>query len=387
MIMQFVSWLRKVEFHSQRQEFYRDLIRSTKRGEILQKFLLGELAIARAKHTANKPRALAIASMLNRWTAAENPLRSQVIGMSMPPSDQLLLASADALDEDGFVLVLEDICRAIENQNAARNLLLRSLISPMLIVPAAGVLAYTLSTGAIPIMEEIAPPEVWTPVNSAVRFVANIIGKGAAFILIAAVSVVALAFYALPRWKGINRFKMERINPKTALWISPIAPWFMVLSIYRDFQALSVLTTLAVLLKRDRPLKQALEDIAANGSPYVRAQMRRIIYFIEMYPLEVAKAFGTTILSQRVSARLATLTRTNPSFEQVLIEVGTTGSEEIRKQVAKAASTLNIVLLSIVGSLTLFLYMGQMNLSMTMKKEMDPQTIQLRQLERGESTY
>lgn len=383
MLKRFVSWLRQWEFHTKRLEFYRDWARSIERREPLPAFLAAEIAISRAKHTANPARAAALTQMLARFHAAENMPLSQVVGLSMPAEDRLMLSAGDTLEEKDFVVVVKDLCEAIEIQSASKAILWRSLITPMMILPGVGVFAYVLSAKSIPIIEEFAPASVWTPFNSAVRMVANVINVGGPYIILAALLGVAAMAWALPNWRNPLRFKLEKIQPKTAFWLIPIAPWLTPLSIYRDFQALLILSTLAVLLKRGRTLNQALESVATNGTPYVRHHMRRIIFFLEEAPLEVSKAFATGILSPNVSARLATISRTNPSFEEVLIEIGTTGSVEITKQVQKAASGMNIMLLCLAAFMTVFLYIGQLNLSFTLKKEMDPNVMMQRKMEGG----
>lgn len=383
MLNRFVGWLRQWEFHTKRLDFYRDWARSIERREPLPAFLAAEIAISRAKHTLNRARATALSQMLARFHAAENMPLSQVVGLSMPAEDRLMLAAGDTLEEEDFVVVIKDLCDAIEIQAASKMILWRSLITPMMILPGVGVFAYVLSAKSIPIIEEFAPASVWTPFNSAVRAVANVINVGGPYIILAAVLAVAAMAWALPNWRHPLRFKLEKVNPKTAFWLMPVAPWLTPLSIYRDFQALLILSTLAVLLKRGRTLNQALKSVAAIGTPYVRHHMRRIIFFLEEAPLEVSKAFATGILSANVAARLATISRTNPSFEEVLIEIGTTGSVEITKQVQKAASGMNIMLLCMAAFTIVFLYLGQLNLSFTLKKEMDPNMMMQRKMEDG----
>ena len=378
-----VDFIRQWEFHTKRLDFYRDWARSIQRREPLPAFLAAEIAISRAKHTADPARAAALTQMLARFDAAENMPFSQVVGLSMPVGDRLMLSAGDALEERDFVTVIEDLCAAIEIQAASKRILWRSLVTPMMVLPGVGVFAYVLSVKSIPVIEEFAPESVWTPFNSAVRMVANIINVGGPYAVLAAVLGVVVMAWALPNWRGPLRFKLEKISPKIAYWLTPVAPWLMPLSIYRDFQALLILSTLAVLLKRGRTLKQALESVATNGTPYIRHHMRRISFYLEEAPLETAKAFATGILSPNVSARLATISRTNPNFEEVLVEIGTTGSVEITKQVQKAASSVNIMLICMAAFMIVFLYLGQLNLSFTLKKEMDPTMIMQRKMEGG----
>lgn len=379
----FVSWIRLVEFHRKRTEFYRDWATSIERGELLSNFLKAELEISRAKQTADPARAFALASMLARVREGELNRPSEVIGLTMPHTDMVLLAAADSAGEKELVRVINDLCTALEEQSQAKSILLKALVTPMVLLPGMGAFAYVLSSQSIPIIEKVAPVEVWTPFNQLVRTIANIINHGAIYMIVAAVAFFVLMAYALPNWKSRLRFRLERFDPAIGVWLTPIAPWLLPLSIYRDFQAVMLLSSLAVLLKRGSTLQEALNTVAAKASPYVRYHVNRIVAHIDEYPLEVSIAFSSGILSPRVAARLATIARTTTAYEKVLIEIGTTGGVEIRKQVQRSATKLNIVFLSLAGFMTMLLYLGQLNITNTMKKEMDPATMMQRKMEQN----
>lgn len=369
-------------FHGQRTEFYGDLARSMRANELLVDFLRGELAIASAKQTANSARAYALQQMLGRIVRAEHNTPSKIIGLSMPQNDMIMLAAVDTASEKDFVRILNDLVDAITLQKTAKSELRAALRAPAVLIPGIAIFAYVLSSQAIPIIEKIAPPEVWTPFNSAVRFVANLISNGGFYAMLAAVVFIAGFVYFLPRWTGKLRMRLEQVSPSKAIWLTPIAPWLLPLSIYRDFTTVMVFSSLAVLLSTGKTLTEALETIAANGSPYLRYHVRRVLSYLDMYPLEVARAFSSGMLSPAVSARLATIARTEKSYADVLIKVGTTGNEQIRKEVVKSAKKLNVIFLSLAASLVMFLYGGQMSITQKMNTELDPNVVMQRKLEK-----
>ena len=377
-----VAKIRMAEFHSKRIEFYQDWARSIAHGELLVNFLKNEYAISMAKQTSDPSRALALKTMLLRIQQGVVTMPSQVIGMSMPKSDLVMLSAADSASEKGLVLVLNDLCVALEEQAMARKILIKSIVAPILLLPGMGVFAYVLSTQVIPIIEKAAPPEVWTSYNNAVRIVAKVIEMGGAIFCLMALAFAVVVWFSLSRWTAKIRFRMEKVDPALSVWLTPIMPWLLPLSIYRDFQAVLLLSSLAVLLKSGKTLIDALETIAAKSTPYLQHHVRRILNYLHEYPTEVSSAFASGILAPRVSARLATIARTTNKYEDVLIHIGTKGTVEIRNQVESSAGRLNLIFMSLTSALMIFLYLGQLNITRTMKSELDPSKIEQRKMEK-----
>ena len=374
--------LQLMDFHGKRVVFYEDWARSMEAGELLSTFLKAELEISMSKQTADSSRAFALKQMLRRMNEGEETMPSQIVGLSMPANDMMMLAAGDSAKEHDLIKVLRDLCAALNEQAEAKKVIFKSMITPMLLVPGMAIFAYVLSSQSIPIIEKVAPQEVWTTFNNSVRVFANVINHAGAYVALAVALFGSILWYSLSRWTGRVRFRMERIRSSTALLLMPVMPWLLPLSIYRDFQAVMMLSSLAVLLKSGRTLHDALELIGTKATPYLQYHIRRILNYIDEYPLEVSAAFSSGILSPKVSARLATISRTTKGYEDVLIAVGTTGAVEIRNQVGKTAAKLNFVFLIAATSVLLFLYLGQMSITTSMQHELDPITITKRKMEK-----
>lgn len=375
------------DFRRKRIEFYEDWAKSMEAGEVPKTFLMAELVISKAKQTRDRSRAFALQMMLDRVQSGQDQTLSEVFSTVMPIGDLVMLGAADTASNEERIAILRDLVKAIEEQGEAKKLVRGAILPPLILLPGMGFFAYVLSAKSIPIIEKAAPPEVWTPFNNLVRVIANAIGSYGAYFLVLAVLAGALFGYYMPRWIGKVRFRLERIDPELATWLTPIAPYLLPLSMYRDFQALMLLSALAVLLKTGKRLNEALEMIQARSTPYLKYHVTRILDYIELYPLEASAAFTSGILSPRVSARLATISRTTPSFEKVLMAIGTVGAKEIREQVGKTAFKLNVIFISVVAALTVFLYLGQLSITRSMNKELDPTTIMQRKLEQQERSH
>ena len=380
LLTRFSIKLQLLGFHASRTDFYGDLAKSIEKKEPLRKFLEAELVISRDKKTSNDSRAFALKSMLHLVKSGEEFSISKTIGRYMPENDLMMLTAVDHSKDQPATL--RALSASLIEQGLAKKMIRQALVTPLLLIPGAVSFAYVLSSQAIPVIEKVAPPEVWTPFNSAVRGLAKFINSYGLLVAFLVAIAIVVFMIALPRWRNSLRFRMERMNPKYAAWLTPVAPWLLPLAMYRDFQAGMMFSAMAVLLQTGKSLREALEIVLANSSPWMRAHVRRILSHLNNYPTEYAKAFSKGILSANLLARLATSIRNTPKFDDVLIEIGTKGNAEVREQVRKSATKIHMIFIFIVGFLVMFLYMGQMSISMTMKDEMDPVRQTQRKLEK-----
>lgn len=357
-------------FHAQRTEFYEHLARSLRQRELLTAYLQEELVIARAKKTADPSKALALHEMLRRLQSAEDVTLSRVVGGSMPAGDRMMLAAVDVShDKPG---TLHDVAAAVKEQQQAAKLLAKALLVPLILLPGILAFAYVMAVVVIPTITKVAPPTIWTPYLSAVRFVAESIASYGAHALIFAVIALLGFFYSLPRWTGSLRARLDRVSSKAATALFPVAPILLPLALYRDFTAGQVLTTLAVLLNSGATLTDALRTIGKSGTPYTRWHMRRILAHLNQFSTDYVPAFGKGLLSTRLLAMLASRIRNAPKFDEVLVDIGTQGNVVIRAEVQRSAVAINAMLLFGGALFIIFLYSGQTLIADATANAMDP---------------
>ena len=376
-----------LDFYGKRNRFYLDYERSIGQTELLRDFLAGELAISTAPGTRDASRALALAEMRQRLAAGEENRVSRIIGLSMPDDDLFMLSALDEVGEREQVRILRQIAESIELKAAAKKSILTALSAPLILLPSASFYAYVLSAKMIPVIEKSAPPEVWGPFNSLVRDVAHLIHHQGALLLLLGVLGGAWLWYGLSRWTSPLRFWIESLPPSLALALTPVLPFIFPLVLYRDFQALQLLSTLAVFLKTGKTVKAALRAMAVPASPYLRTHIRRIIDRFERNPTDMASAFHGGILSHYILARMSTYARTTNRYEEVLTAIGTDGAQEIHEQVKKHAKKLNFLFLGTVVALFLFLMVGQSSIVNDLNKQNDPATIKLNKMRKEQAKH
>lgn len=364
------------EFHLNRSDFYRELAKSIRKTEPMRQFVEAELKVATNAATGSASKAHAMRGALLQLSTGREHSITATIGAIMPVRDKLMLGAVDRSRDQPATL--EILANAIDDQMVAQKAIFFAVAKPSLYLAGAAALGYMISTEAIPAIEKTAPVEVWTPFNDTVRIVANVINNYGVLICILGMLLVLFFVSQLSKWRSPLRLKMERCNPVLAVWLTPVAPWLLPLAMYRDFQAGLVFSALAVWLGTGRSLKESLEAILQNSSPYLKSHIRRILNHLNANPTEYIEAFSKGLISQRLLAKMGSSIRNSPSFSDVIIEIGTTGNKEAREQVTKNAAVMNFTFVGLFIGLVMFLYVGLMNISSSMQTEMNP----VRQIQR-----
>ncbi|MCR2747609.1 type II secretion system F family protein [Limnobacter parvus] len=369
-ISQLWTSIQLMDFRGKRDEFYLQLAKSLERKERLRTFLLEEQKISKAKATRDSSREIALNLMLQKLSHGQEFKMSQILSDVVPKEDRLLLSSVDFSKDKPETL--RALVSAIREQKEAKSLLIKALVPPFIMLPGVFIFSYILATQSIPVIAKIAPPEVWTPFNASVRnFSEGVADYG--FLVIGAMASLVLFFaYQMPRWSGKWRGRIERIPQKMGLLLFPVFPIALPLSIYRDFQVTLLLTSLAVLLKSGASLTTALDSLRSNSQPWMQWHLRRVTKHLYIAPTEYVEAFAEGLLSPKLLARLATTIRSDSRFDRVLIELGTQGVIEVRKEIQSSSKGLNTLLMIASAACVLFLYVGQLSIAQSMTEALDP---------------
>lgn len=371
-------------FRAKRDEFYDQLARSYDDKEQLRDFLSAELKIAKNPRTSNSSRALALKIIQTRLASGDQSRYRQLFDGVMPAGDRMMLSALD--DAPDKAALMRQIAHNVREQKKLIGIVKGKVIPPMLILPGAFIFSYVMATQSLPIIVKIAPPEVWTFFNMAVRLFAEFVAKYG-LISIGVIALLGTFFvYQLPRWTGRLRTRLEQVSPGMGAVLFPVAPFILPIGIYRDVQAGMMFSALSVMLQSGRTLNDSLAEIRNNSQPWMRSHIRKILAHLEINTTEYAQAFSKGLLSPQLLARLSSQIRTNPRFDQILINLGKSGGEEVRLEVEKQTSTVNFILLTFGGLMVVFMMVGQLSISGSMTEEMSPQKQMMRKMKKDQAS-
>lgn len=325
MINAIKRWFTLYDFNYDRAEFYGDLAEMFERGESMLGFLEGE--IVNSVKTGMKSRAAALRMMLARYqSGAEGGRLEYLLNGIVPSSDNLMLLSVErAKNKKAALLAMKS---AIEQQAQMRKIALLASVLPLVVISLCGILIWTVSN-LLKKLDESAPYYVrdliWTGFNGLAKWVADVALDYGPGVLLASIVALVILVRSLPRWKGRWRLKAENLP---------------VFSLYRDYQAGLLCSSIAMLLQAGGSLRGSIEDLSQRASPVLRWHLGRVLQSLDDEPNRAVEAFSRGVLSPYMVARASTLYRSvgkDKTFGDVLIQLGTKDGDRVISRVRVAA--------------------------------------------------
>jgi type II secretory pathway component PulF len=330
----------KIHFCTGRAELYRDLAEMFRRNEALVSFLEGE--IANADLARQRARKRALRRMLQVHITGENASAlSHLLADVSPRSDAMMLLAVDRSPDKS--VALRAIAEAVDQQGAMLHVVGKACLLPLVTLPICYVLVSML--GQVVLAIDQATPDfvreaLWQGMNGWARTMAlSLDAHGGALAAVGLLLLLAIVG-CLPRWSGAWRARVES-------W-----PLF---SLYRDFQAGMLLSSLAMMLRSGQTLQASLEDVAQRASPWMRWHLTRVLVALDESPNAVLDAFRHGVLSRRLLARAMTLNRSSQTFSDVLVELGTREGERVLAQVKATAQAAHVAVVATLAGCAVFM--------------------------------
>ena len=333
--------------------FYRDMADAFKRKVSIRDFLQREVDNARL--LKDETTLLIMKSLVNRYASGNGAsLRELMYGIA-PASDMMLLSAVDDATE-GKAEALERAAEAVDFQIRSFKTLMISLATPAIALPLVGALCIITSEIIASIARD-APPSVWVGFNGHVRLIAEFINAHWGKVFLGIVAAVVFIIWQLPRWTGPYRVKADNL------------PGF---SLYRDYNAAVVLSAMSMMIGSGKTMKQALEDLRLNATPWLRWHLQRVINSLDDNPTDYMAAFSRGLMPLSVRARLNSLLDSSKSFDVALVALGTSEVKRLEGAVKVSAETVNWTLTGALVALAVVLSIGQMTIASALSNESDP---------------
>ena len=352
-----MRWFQLFGFRRNRADFYRDLSEMYRRGEAMLSFLEGEIQIA--IKTKQKSRAKALRLILVRYRSGQEGSRlEQLLRGIVPASDSMMLAGVERSEKKADSLIV--LAAAVDHQSQMKRLLGQYSVTPIIITLICIALIQVMS-GVIREIDLSTPvylrDQVWSGFNGFAKWIADVAHDNGAALLVVLASLTAVLVWSLSQWTGRARLTADKLP---------------VYSLYRDFQAGLLFSSMAMLLSTGGSLRGTIEDLAQRGTKVTRWQLRRVLRALDDAPNNSLEAFGRGLLSPHLYARAMTLQRTSKSFADVLIELGTSEGGRVLARVRHAAIVANIAVVGIVATASLVLGLASITVPGTFAAVMEP---------------
>jgi len=353
-------WFALLEFRLGRAEFYRDFAEMYQRNEAMVSFLEGE--IANAHLTRQRSRARALRVVLHRHQDGDHASRvSHLLEGVVPRADAMLLTAVDrSADKPQALRALAD---AIDKQQQMLRLMATYSALPAMTIPICYALIVVLSK-VILVIDDATPvyaqEALWDGMNGWAKAVALFAQAWGTQALLLLGAVIAAMLWSLSRWRGPVRLRLET---------------WPVYSLYRDFQAGMLFSSMAMMLKTGETLQGSIDDLTQRASPWMRWHLGRIVDALEENPTATLDAFRRGLLSAHLLSRAATLNRSSTSFSEVLIQLGTSEGERVLARVRNAAVVANFALVGLFASVATFMGIASMTVPGKFATLMEPSNL------------
>lgn len=339
-----------------RADFYRDLADALDLNVGLLEFLSTQAKNSRMVKDQSSERVYqAMAQRVARGGGAQTPISNMVRGIA-PAADQLLLKAVDdavASKNEALRLTAD----AVEFQKRSLLRISAELAMPAIAIPLVGASCFIFARIISGVVASSPSADIWTGFNGFARWLAEFIYAYAAPIVGVSAALVAAVVYALPRWTGAIRIKAEE-------W--PVA------NLYRDYNAAIVLSSLAMMTRSGKTMREALESLRSASNPWLRWHVTRILRSLEDNPNDYIAAFGRGLMPKTVRARLASLMDSKKSFSESLVLLGTKEITRLEKRVALSAEATGWALMSVLIAIVVVLSIGTMTIASALGNTNDP---------------
>lgn len=337
----------------QRPQFYRDLADNLDRKVGVRDFL--ERQISNSMMLQYWWSVRVYRAMAARYAAGEAGTFADLVRNIAPASDQMLMKAVDDAGAKTSVALLFS-ADAVAFQLRSLRTTLWELAQPLLFLIAVAVISW-ITADVISSIGEGAPEAVWEGFNGFVRWLANSIKDYGVFIAIGLVLFVVAFVYALPRWTGLRRLKVDG-------W-----PGF---GLYRDYNAAIVLSSLAMQLSSGRSVREGMEALRSTARPWLRWHIARVLSSLDSSPSDYKAAFGRGLMPKAIRAKLASRLDSKVTFAEAMVEIATTEVEMLESRVKLSAAFTGYSLVILLGAIGVTLGVGVMTIGTSLLEESDP---------------
>jgi len=209
----------------------------------------------------------------------------------------------------------------------------KTLIAPVIYISALFSIMYFMMNNMSPAITRLVPKEFMP------SFAASYFAFGDIFIALmpwvtaAFIVLSMLIFFTLSAWTGSMRSRADKLFPWT---------------IYRAMQSSYFLITLAAMMRSGVPMKEALGQIQAHATPWVRVHVEAMIERLGKGRKEAA-AIDTGMILDAMSDRLLIYSRL-PDFTSVMESLGRDAVVELRASLAVITGSINMGVILITAA-------------------------------------
>lgn len=261
----------------------------------------------------------------------------------------------------GLVQSFSDAIRVIQAGMRIKSAILSATIYPILLMSVTGLLLWIISTKMVPKMAMMSNPDNWPGAAYALHIISNIVVNFGLAIVVGIILLLVAVFYSLPRLTGPFRVVLDHLP---------------IYSTYRILHGSTFLLNIAVMLRANVLLKDALEVIAEKANPWLKERVDAAHYGIGIGGnLGVSLDRAGHKFPDKKAVQILMILASRKGFEAALNRFSERWLETSIKNIEKTASLCLVVSITIIAMLMGLVVVGTTQMQQSIEQELGSQKI------------
>ena len=274
------------------------------------------------------------------------------------PSQEVSLITAGERS-GGLVQAFADAIRIIKAGMRIKSAIISATIYPAMLMSITGLLLWIIATKMVPKMALMSNPDNWPGAAYALHIISYIVTNYGMAIIIGLVILLVLIIYSLPRLTGSVRVTLDRMP---------------IYSTYRALYGSTFLLNIAVMLRANVLLKDALEVIAEKANPWLKERVNAAHYGIGIGGnLGVSLDRAGHRFPDKKAVQILMILASRKGFEEALNNFSERWLEQSIKNVEKTASLSLVVSITIIAVLMGLVVVGTTEMQQAIEQEVGSQ--------------
>lgn len=366
--MMFSAWVTldekiiKLQFTGAKRINFYELLQNLVENKLNTHEALDELYKVWSENGKNRGSALAtVAADLLAKMSNGQPL-SRALANWVPFEEAALIAAGEKTGR--LVIALEDAKRILIAKQRIGAAVKSALIYPAMLCLPLCYLLYIVANELVPSMARVSPPDTWTGAGYLLYAMSSAVTDfGLAFICLV-LAIIVLAFFSLSRWTGGIRIAFDKL------------PLY---SLYRKVQGSTFLLNLAVMMRANISVHEALNILDGFSTPWMKERLQGALY-----GLRQGKNLGEALenaghsFPDKESIQFVRILASRNGFADSINRYSNRWLEQSITSVEKSATMIRNVLIVLIGLVMAVVLIGGQDLQSNFESMATKETTSIR---------
>ena len=348
----FAAWVNldeeiiKLQFSAAKRINFYELLQNLIENKLNTHEALDELYAVWSENGKKKGSALAAIAADLLAKMSNGKTLSRALARWVPFEEAALIAAGEKTGR--LVTALDDVKRILVAKQRIGAAVKSALIYPAILCLPLCYLLYIVANELVPSMAKVSPPETWTGAGYLLFAMSDAVTKFGVPFVCFMLALTTLGFYSLPRWTGGARITFDRF------------PFY---SLYRKVQGSTFLLNLAVMMRANISVHEALNILDGFSNPWMKERLQGALYGLRQGQ-NLGEALGNAghNFPDKESIQFVRILASRNGFADSINRYSNRWLEQSIKSVEKSATTIRNMMIVLIGVVMAVVLLGGQDL-------------------------